>query len=33
MMPHPERAMETILGSADGTALFTSLVSTLVEST
>ena len=26
MMPHPERAMEEILGSADGLAVFTSLV-------
>jgi phosphoribosylformylglycinamidine synthase len=32
MMPHPERAMEQILGSTDGAALFTSLVSSLVES-
>jgi len=27
MMPHPERAMETVLGSTDGVALFTSLAS------
>jgi phosphoribosylformylglycinamidine synthase len=33
MMPHPERAMEAILGSTDGVALFTSLASSLVEST
>lgn len=32
MMPHPERAMEQILGSADGAALFTSLSSSLVGS-
>lgn len=29
MMPHPERAMERILGSTDGTALFTSLLKSL----
>lgn len=29
MMPHPERAMEGILGSTDGTGLFTSLVKSL----
>jgi len=29
MMPHPERAMEEILGSTDGVGLFTSLVSSL----
>ncbi len=29
MMPHPERAMEPILGSTDGVALFTSLASSL----
>jgi phosphoribosylformylglycinamidine synthase len=29
MMPHPERAMETLLGSSDGEALFTSLVSSM----
>jgi phosphoribosylformylglycinamidine synthase len=29
MMPHPERAMEVLLGSADGVALFTSLASSL----
>ncbi len=29
MMPHPERAMEELLGSTDGVALFTSLVSSL----
>lgn len=28
MMPHPERAMEEVLGSADGARLFTSLAST-----
>jgi phosphoribosylformylglycinamidine synthase len=33
MMPHPERAMEEIVGSADGRPLFTSLVSSLVGST
>ncbi len=32
MMPHPERAMEEILGSTDGAALFTSLSSSLVGS-
>jgi phosphoribosylformylglycinamidine (FGAM) synthase-like amidotransferase family enzyme len=29
MMPHPERAMEGILGSTDGVGVFTSLVSSL----
>ncbi|MGD2045248.1 MAG: phosphoribosylformylglycinamidine synthase subunit PurQ [Gemmatimonadota bacterium] len=29
MMPHPERAMEEILGSADGLALFTSLAASV----
>ena len=29
MMPHPERAMEALLGSTDGVGLFTSLVSSL----
>ncbi len=29
MMPHPERAMERLLGSADGVALFDSLASSL----
>ncbi len=29
MMPHPERAMEPILGSSDGLELFTSLLGTL----
>ncbi len=29
MMPHPERAMESLLGSTDGVGLFTSLVSSL----
>ena len=29
MMPHPERAMEPVLGSTDGLALFTSLVKSL----
>ena len=29
MMPHPERAMEQLLGSVDGVALFTSLGSNL----
>ncbi len=29
MMPHPERAMEELLGSTDGVALFTSLASSL----
>jgi len=29
MMPHPERAMEDVLGSTDGVALFTSLTSAL----
>ena len=29
MMPHPERAMEAILGSTDGVGLFTSLVTSL----
>jgi len=32
MMPHPERAMEAIVGSADGAPLFTSLVSSLTTS-
>lgn len=32
MMPHPERAMELLLGSADGAPLFTSLASSLVGS-
>ena len=31
MMPHPERAMETLLGSTDGIPLFTSLVTSLAE--
>ena len=29
MMPHPERAMEELLGSTDGVGLFTSLVGAL----
>ncbi len=29
MMPHPERAMEALLGSTDGVALFTSLAASL----
>jgi phosphoribosylformylglycinamidine synthase I len=29
MMPHPERAMEALLGSTDGVALFTSLATSL----
>ena len=29
MMPHPERAMEDILGSTDGVGLFTSLVTSM----
>ncbi len=29
MMPHPDRSSETLLGSADGLAIFTSMVSTL----
>lgn len=33
MMPHPERAMEPILGSTDGTGLFTSMVSSLSGAT
>ena len=32
MMPHPERAMESILGSTDGIALFTSLAGSLSAS-
>ena len=32
MMPHPERAVENILGSSDGDPLFTSLVSSMVRS-
>jgi len=32
MMPHPERAMEQIVGSSDGRALFTSLVGSLTSS-
>ncbi len=31
MMPHPERAVETLLGSSDGEGLFTSLVSSLAR--
>jgi phosphoribosylformylglycinamidine synthase I len=31
MMPHPERAMEDLLGSADGKRLFTSILSTWRE--
>ena len=31
MMPHPERAMEKILGSTDGTGLFASLARSLAE--
>lgn len=33
MMPHPERAMESILGSTDGVALFTSMAASLSLST
>lgn len=33
MMPHPERAMEPLLGSTDGVGLFTSLVSSLTAAT
>ena len=33
MMPHPERAAETLLGSADGLKLFTSLLSRLEAGT
>ncbi|MCS6934625.1 MAG: phosphoribosylformylglycinamidine synthase subunit PurQ [Chitinophagales bacterium] len=33
MMPHPERAAETILGNTDGKALFDSLVSRVLETT
>jgi phosphoribosylformylglycinamidine synthase len=32
MMPHPERAVEDLLGSSDGLGLFTSLISSLVRS-
>jgi phosphoribosylformylglycinamidine synthase len=32
MMPHPERAMEDVLGSTDGVPLFTSLVGALAGS-
>lgn len=32
MMPHPERAMEAVLGSTDGVPLFTSLVGALAGS-
>jgi phosphoribosylformylglycinamidine synthase len=32
MMPHPERAMEGVLGSTDGVGLFASLVSSLASS-
>ncbi len=32
MMPHPERAMEEILGSTDGVGLFTSMVASLTPS-
>ena len=31
MMPHPERAVESILGSADGLALFQSLIGVGVQ--
>ncbi|MEZ4414882.1 MAG: phosphoribosylformylglycinamidine synthase subunit PurQ [Gemmatimonadota bacterium] len=31
MMPHPERAMEALLGSTDGRGIFTSLLSSLVR--
>jgi len=33
MMPHPERAMEKLLGSTDGVALFTSLASSFAATT
>ena len=33
MMPHPERAMEPLLGSTDGMGLFTSMVSSLSGAT
>ncbi|HUF77050.1 MAG TPA: phosphoribosylformylglycinamidine synthase subunit PurQ [Longimicrobiales bacterium] len=33
MMPHPERAMEGILGSTDGVSLFTSLAASFAAST
>jgi phosphoribosylformylglycinamidine synthase subunit PurQ / glutaminase len=33
MMPHPERAMESVLGSTDGVGVFTSLASSLSELT
>jgi phosphoribosylformylglycinamidine synthase len=29
MMPHPERAVDALIGSADGLALFESLLSTV----
>jgi phosphoribosylformylglycinamidine synthase len=32
MMPHPERAVEDLLGSSDGLGVFTSLISSLVRS-
>jgi phosphoribosylformylglycinamidine synthase len=32
MMPHPERAVEDLLGSSDGEALFTSLMASLIRS-
>jgi phosphoribosylformylglycinamidine synthase len=32
MMPHPERAMEKLLGSTDGLALFTSMVGSMQPS-
>jgi phosphoribosylformylglycinamidine synthase len=31
MMPHPERALETALGSTDGTALFASIVESMLS--
>ena len=33
MMPHPERAMEEVLGSTDGVGLFTSMVTSLSATT
>jgi phosphoribosylformylglycinamidine synthase len=32
MMPHPERAVEDLLGSSDGLGVFTSLISSMVGS-
>jgi phosphoribosylformylglycinamidine (FGAM) synthase-like amidotransferase family enzyme len=31
MMPHPDRSSETLLGSADGLKIFTSLIGTGID--